>query len=538
MHRNCCTRAVAAGFAVCAALILAAHGERLAGKTELVLRAAAALAAFAMLLAARLPQLRDRRRTAGGLYFLVAILGISAFYNFGFIRHRNDFSFINYWEHFHYHLGSKYFPELAYDGLYVASVAAQLESDPGRVLENPIRDLRTNEYVYLQFLGPHRDEVLGRFEPKRWREFVADHHRYLAATRDFVIGGIRRDHGYNPTPAWTFTARLFTAHVPATPAGLAFLASLDVVLLGVAFVIVFRTYGAKVGCLCIAICGLAYGWRYMYIGALLRLDWVAASVIGVCMLERRRPALAGALFGYATAVRVFPVLLLFGPGLVAARAWLRGDRDRWALRLGVAFVGVLLAAALAGCLTGRGGNAWPKFFDNIELHRETWPPNRVGIDSLVLYGPRVARVAAREWSTSGSLPHGRHMVEPFEPRETRLAFSARRPLGLALKGAFLVLLAAVVWRLPPAPAASLSVGAIYALTAVESYYWIILVLLPLSGATAASLALLPLAAAMYLVDLYSPGGVSRGVLLASGLGAVLVVALMPRVIRTLRSARA
>lgn len=518
----------------CAASALLADGESLHGKLELRWRAWAALVALLALLASDLPALRRRAAARCALHALVAFLGIAALYNFGFFRHRNDSSFVNVWEQFHYQLGSKYFPELGYDGLYVASVTAQRESRPELPVEEPIRDLRSNEFLALAHLEAHRREIVDRFRPERWRDFVADHEHYLAATRPGVIGGIRRDHGYNPPPSWTFVARLFDARLPASDVGLALLASLDALALAALFAAIFASYGARVGCLCLGILGLAYGWRYTYMGALLRLDWLAASGIGVCLLERRRPAAAGACFGYASAVRLFPAVLLLGPAWLAARAWWRGESTRWAVRLAAGFTASLLALLLAGCLTGRGAGAWGEFADNIRLHRATWVPNRVALDTLVLYGPYVAREARRAWRETGALPRGRDQIYALTQREIRERFAAQRPLRLALRAGVLVLLGLAVWRASPAQAAVLSIAGIYALTPIDSYYWVLLVLLPLAGARGASLAVLGLAAALYGLDLYKPGAVVRHLAMAAGIGAILGAALLPGALRSLR----
>ena len=61
-----------------------------------------------------------------------------------------------------------------------------------------------------------RDEELrARFGEERWSNFVADHHNYTRDTSVELWENIRRDHGYNPTPAWTFVARLFAAKEPS-----------------------------------------------------------------------------------------------------------------------------------------------------------------------------------------------------------------------------------------------------------------------------------------------------------------------------------
>ena len=182
-----------------------------------------------------------------------------------------------------------------------------------------IRDLRTNQLTSVGEARAHAVDIRARFTSERWRAFVANHAWYLDNMPPGSVDWMRRDHGYNPTPAWTFVARVPGTRVPSTSAGLYFLASLDVLILTVMLATVWRTFGARATFLAVAILGFGHGWRSIYIGAFLRLDWLAAVVCGVCMLERRRHATAGALFGYATAVRVFPLLFLVAPGCWPSR---------------------------------------------------------------------------------------------------------------------------------------------------------------------------------------------------------------------------
>jgi hypothetical protein len=138
---------------------------------------AAVLAGILLLLARRLDARRLGRRSLPA-YVAAAALGVAAFYNFGLFRHYNDFHFINTWEQFHYQLGSKYFPELGYDGIYLASLAAQRQSRPDRALPEAIRDLHANRLVSVRSQLPELDVVKARFRAERWDQFVADHDHY------------------------------------------------------------------------------------------------------------------------------------------------------------------------------------------------------------------------------------------------------------------------------------------------------------------------------------------------------------------------
>ena len=66
------------------------------------------------------------------------------------------------------------------------------------------------------------------------------------------------------------------------------LAGLDILLLCAVFAVICRSFDLRVACTCAALLGLGYGWRYLYVGAFLRLDWMVAIAIGLCLLRRRR----------------------------------------------------------------------------------------------------------------------------------------------------------------------------------------------------------------------------------------------------------
>ncbi|MEO1366846.1 MAG: hypothetical protein AAFX50_06685, partial [Acidobacteriota bacterium] len=168
---------------------------------EVPVKTVFAVSIFALVLARELtPNLR--RGKAGAALVIAAALGAAIYVNLGTFHGR---AVTHYWEQFHYTLGAKYFPELGYDGLYAASIEAQLAVYPNHPVQSQIRDLRTNAIVETgapETVG-HRREVRERFSAERWRDFVGDHKHFLQANNPGYIGGIRRDHGFNPPPSWT-----------------------------------------------------------------------------------------------------------------------------------------------------------------------------------------------------------------------------------------------------------------------------------------------------------------------------------------------
>ena len=471
----------------------------------------------------------ERPGRAGVALALAGALAVLIYINLGQFHGHTQ---AHHWEQFHYTLGAKYFPELGYDGLYAASIEAQVESFPNAPLQPIIRDLRTNEMVATNApeTVEHRQEVKRRFNLERWRSFVRDNRFFLEENTPHYIYQIRRDHGFNPPPSWTFVARLFASRMPVNKGSIVGLATIDLLLLVVLFVFVFRTYGMRLGCLALVLFGVNYAGRYYWVGgAFLREDWLAAVVLGICLLERGRYRWAGALFGYATAVRIFPVLILFGPGILALRALLRRERPRWALDLGLGFALALLLALGAGSLTGRGPAAWSDFGEAIALHKDTWLSNNVGLDNVLLYdGPTYRRELV-----NFSLP------EPWIHWQAKMDQSKHdlRILLWLAKALMLALVAAAAWRMDLARAAMLGMAVIFAMVLTTCYYWQILLLAPLLRSRWLLYGALALNLGLYVLHFQTQSFEMRYGLMSWGLLLLFVTYLAPLAWKNLRTLR-
>jgi hypothetical protein len=420
----------------------------------------------------------------GRLLAVTAIVAALAYTNFGLF---NGWPPLHTRELFHYYLGSKYFPELRHDGLYVASIQAERESNPKPYMQSHIRDVRTNQIARRATLNDHIHEVRARFGPARWQQFVADHAYFLTPR----LPWFRVDHGYNPSPTWTFVGRLFSAGATAGTSTFLMLSSLDLLLLAAMFFGIFRVYGARVGCLALIVFGLGAPWRYDWMGgAFLRADWIAALGLGICCLKRERFALAGGLIGYATMIRVFPGAFLIGPAVVALRQHAEGERPRWFIRLGAGVAAAVVVCVLLGGMAGIGFDAWPEFVHNVEVHRGTVTANDVGLETALLVDRAVA------------LRHelGQDMLAGLTEWGPRLHEVAERRGVLILAASILFLLFAVtsMWNRAVDEAAVLGMAVVFGAVSPGSYYWSILVLVPLAGGGwLAAAAMLAISAAVF-----------------------------------------
>jgi hypothetical protein len=310
------------------------------------------------------------RRRRMGLTALAA-LGVMSYFNFGAFH--TDGTPLHIRDQFHYVIGSKYFPELGYYGLYVATVAAFEEKDPTYPSPRRMRDLRTGMIVPSATLDDFKHEVRGRFSTERWNSFRSD------ATHFYINPEIYLDNGYLGTPADVAIERVFTAHLPFRQVTALLFAALDVILLAIGGWIVYRVFGMEILAAVSLILGLGYCSRFFWVGgAFLRYDWIIALIACAAALERRRGRLAGAALAYAACTRVYPVLMLLPLGAYAfahRRSVLRLPVSQFAAGFAIA-TAVLLAA---GCFVGRGPGAWLEAAQRLFAHGSIVAPNAIGL---------------------------------------------------------------------------------------------------------------------------------------------------------------
>ena len=227
-------------------------------------------------------------------------------------------SYLNAYEFYHYYLGSKYARELGYTRLYAASLIA--DDETGRKWAHKtgtIRDLSTGGYVDHKKVLQNRDEVKKHFTPPRWEEFKKDIRWFKGRMVAARWGGVLRDKGYNGTPVWGMVVgSLLTNRISTdSGAGMMFLALLDPLLIALAFGAVVWAFGPRAACMFLLLLGTHYMMKWWHMkGALLRTDWVMCAVISVCCMKRGRHGAAGGFLAFAVLSRIFPAVLLFGPG--------------------------------------------------------------------------------------------------------------------------------------------------------------------------------------------------------------------------------
>jgi hypothetical protein len=302
---------------------------------------------------------------------LAALVGSSLVAQSNQVRRIGTSHQVQLWGTFHYWIGARYFEELGYHDLYTQVLVADKESNNHLAEAKLVRNLLTykREKADLYRNGPR----LPTWTDARWEEFKTDVGWFTKRRKPIFWANIIVDRGYNPSPAWHAVggsmARLLDVKVPWQQT---LLMLFDPLLLLAAFGLSVRAWGWTRSLLVLFAFVSWFGNAGRIYGQIFIYDWFAAAWAGLACWRLGWPLRAGLLIGYATMVRVFPVLLLLGPvvvgvwGLVAHR-----KLDRELLRLGIGALLMAFALFIAGSVsTGRGIAAWGDFLSNVTHHSE------------------------------------------------------------------------------------------------------------------------------------------------------------------------
>lgn len=436
--------------------------ERVATAKLAVALAGAALLAWGGWLAWRgRPRAHGRLRDV--LLAALGIVGLLGWWNFLQFHYP---SFPHPHELYHYVLGAKYFPELGYYDLYrCTAVADARDGLEERVATRRMTDLETYELVGTAEILAHPELCTRQFSPQRWEDFRSDLRWFRERVGNETWEKLQRDHGFNPTPLWAALGRGLVGSRPLDDPRLFTLTLIDPLLEILLWGYLVWAFGWRAACVAAIYWGTNLPASFSWIGgAFLREGWLAFSVIGICLLKRRRPLPAGFLLATAALLRIFPLLLLVPVAWQAGERMLRERRfvlspEHRQLAAGSALaLATLLPVSLA---FGGGVEAWSGFARNITLHASTPTMNNVGLETLLGWNPdtRLTRLEETE-------------ADPGRAwKDARLRRGAERlPLRA---GVALCLLMATLWAARKEEtwaAAVLGIGLLPALLAPASYY--------------------------------------------------------------------
>lgn len=378
---------------------------------EPAIRAAvAALAAGVALREALVGQSPRLRRGHSALLGALALVALASYYHFGHLQFRdegqNRQTFVHATDMRHYFPLAKYFPELRFDGMYLASVAAYQDNHPQADVSAVIlRDLRNSEVRHVRELLPELAEVRARFSAERWQAFRADMGYFEGSMGSGgFLGHSLRDHGGNATPVWILSAWLIFRDLPASELSLTLAGLLDPLLLLLLFGCIWRTFGSRPALYAAILFGATdfYMFGSNLVGSTLRQDWLVALGLGACALRSGRPLLGGALLAYGALIRAFPALTVFC--LAVPLLWWLLERWRskrplslsalWqeqaaTLRAGLGALAMVLAMLALTSFTFGFQNAWVKWYEKVSIHAEDPSVNNIGLRNLMSFSPQL-----------------------------------------------------------------------------------------------------------------------------------------------------
>jgi hypothetical protein len=297
-------------------------------------------------------------------------------------------SFVHRHEFFHYYLGSKYSNEVSYDRLYKCAALADYQD--GYLAKDKTREIRnliTNNMESSAIVRDNPSLCLSHFSAERWKSFLYDVTWFRHSMDSADYEKIFSDHGYNPTPVWTILGKTISSLSPISNTQVYAIGALDLVLLTLTWIIVFRTFGLEIAALCMVFWGCNYFAHFGWTGnGFLRSDWIVCSLLGICALKSNRQKLAGFLLVYAGLVRIFPLALLGGVTLHLILNCIK-DKNFSSIKKYRSLLLSAIVSAIALIVIATANNSgietWKDFSHNTKKHYETISTNMMGMRTVL-----------------------------------------------------------------------------------------------------------------------------------------------------------
>ncbi len=367
---------------------IVSSGVWLAPEAAATLKIGVAAATAALLLAGlilrRTGHAAAFRRTRDGFLLVLGILGGVGWWNFFSVPR-----YVHLHDGYHYFVGAKYFPELGYERLYVCTVIADIEAGLGdNLVGRRVRNLETNILERGTELALDPPHCKAHFSPERWTMFTEDIAWFRAQLPVSEWRRLQMDHGFNGSPVWLLAGRFFASAHRGAESWFFALSLLDPVLLLAMWLGVVWTFGWRAACVAAVFWGTNGFADFTWTGgSFLRQDWLVALVLAIAALDRRRPAVAGALVTFSALLRVFPgfaaAALVLKSGVAALRAHtLRPSRDHLRFAGGCVLALVLLLPLATGW---SGPAAWTGFAANSRKLLATPLLNQMGLRTVLAY---------------------------------------------------------------------------------------------------------------------------------------------------------
>jgi hypothetical protein len=360
----------------------------------------------------------------------------------------------------HYYINAKYFDELGYYDLYPAILFADHENDGPFFKQGDkymAQDERGHSFKSIRHAINQGRKVSERFSPDDWLAFEHDVlyiQRHIYGFNDKLWRQMILDHGFNGTPPWTVVAAPFAKIVPVHMVKL--LGWLDMVLLIGTLIMVGWAYGRSTALWVWLFLVTTYSTRWpMFSWSFLRYDYLCMLLIAMSFLRKGRPFLAGLATGWASAVRLFPLMWLFGPGAKAFFGLLRTRRlSRNFVLLGLGTV-LSLGALNAAAAAYMGPSTIVTHFENMLDHNKS------------------EQLSSRRIGMALALPYRGELKPKFIEPARKKKVEAQKPLRFAIAGVVMLLLGWGLRRARDDEAYAYGFVPFFLLTTASYYYYVV-----------------------------------------------------------------
>ena len=302
-----------------------------------------------------------------GTWLLLVLAGLSVFHYVRWEK-RSFPHWVEGYDVYHYYMGGKYRKEVGTDLIYACSLVGDKQRNRPRFDHiKAVRDLRDYKMKSAKKMRREASLCPRIFTKARWKEFKRDLWYFKRINAKHTWRRVFIDRGTNASPGWHLLGGLVARLTPAN--WLVWTTKLDVLLVAVALGFVVWAFGLDVALVTLVFLLNSFSARWPGIGAgFFRYDWLAAAIVSVCLLRKGRPLWAGASMAAATAIRLFPVVVLAGMAMKGLRELLGKRRfERTEKRLLVGFVGA--GVLLGGLALADGGPASiAEFARKISMH--------------------------------------------------------------------------------------------------------------------------------------------------------------------------
>lgn len=401
----------------------------------------------------------------------VALLLLATITYFGLIN-KNLVGFLKTgkWSTYHYFMGSKYFEDLGYYGLYRYTLLADVETGTHRLdslkivrhLEN-YKQVSRNEALALA-----RRELPQYFTEQRWKEFKNDWVAMAGRAPVFGWNNMLNDRGFNPPPFWNVLPGFVAQFVPVSDnQAYMYIRNFDFLIKVAAYILLGVLCGLDIFLLVFLFVELAFYNPGHQVATYFQFIFLSTLIAGMALYRSKKLKSAAALLAASAMLRIFPVVFMFGPSFV----WLRKlIATRKLPKKDTVFVFAFAAFCILYLLLGltQGGVKETKqFFENITMHAEhqKFDYNKFGLDRAL------AVDLLDPWADTG----------PYALRIK--CFVKNKPIRWAVLISAFALFAAVIlrkvdndhWALP------LGMLLIFVLMVSSRYYYLVMVVFLIPG---------------------------------------------------------